>query len=507
MSLVALEIPKIGLVMESARLVRWLKQVGEVVQQGEPLLELETEKSVVEIESIATGRLVEILLQPDQEVRVGDRVAWLENDPTATAPSATRAASATETMAAPDTAGSSRTPAGAPTSTTAAGPVGTAPLDASAHASAWLSTQPTDEHRAPAPNPTNTPTPARDGTQPPATGRLKSSPVARRLAAQHALDLRRITPTGPRGRIQLVDVRRAIESGTVQGLRDPGATHTQGTGAHNTDVQRTAPHGAAAHGTHAGALAAQGSPAHSTVREIAPSPAAAGPQPLSSMRRAVARAMTLSNATVPQFVVERAVDWSTLQRVRTQVLAELPSGTAKPSVNDFLLQAIARALLTHPQLNATFQGDPNSPDAALLPAHGTHIGLVVAVENGLLVPVLHEVERIGLMELASRRSETVQRALSGRLKREELEGATFSLSNLGARGPDRFTALISPPQSAILAVGRQRECVVALQGGIHVRPLSQLTLTVDHRVADGRLAADFLATLVDILEGDTWRVS
>src|SRR5262249_42515370 len=176
-------------------------------------------------------------------------------------------------------------------------------------------------------------------------------------------------------------------------------------------------------------------------------------------------------------------------------------------VNDFLLQAIARTLLAFPQLNATFTGDANSSDAGLLPATGTHIGLVVAVENGLLVPVLHDVDRIGIVELARRRNETVQRASSGKRKREELEGATFSLSNLGARGPDRFTAIISPPQSAILAVGRQRDCVVAINGGIHVRPMSQLTLTADHRVADGRLAADFLASLVETLEGPTWRLN
>jgi pyruvate dehydrogenase E2 component (dihydrolipoamide acetyltransferase) len=225
------------------------------------------------------------------------------------------------------------------------------------------------------------------------------------------------------------------------------------------------------------------------------------------MRRAIARSMTLSNATVPQFQVERAVDWTTLLSVRNKLLAKLPASTPRPSVNDFLLQAIARTLLTLPRLNATFTGDPNSPDAALLPAAGTHIGLVVAVEQGLLVPVLHEVERIGIIELARRRSEIIQRALSGTLKREELEGATFSLSNLGARGPDRFTAIINPPQSAILAVGRQRDCVVVINGGIQVRPLSTLTLTVDHRVTDGQLAADFLASLVEILEGDAWRLS
>jgi pyruvate dehydrogenase E2 component (dihydrolipoamide acetyltransferase) len=225
------------------------------------------------------------------------------------------------------------------------------------------------------------------------------------------------------------------------------------------------------------------------------------------MGRAVARSMTLSNATVPQFFVERSVDWTNLQTARARLLKDLPESAPRPSVNDFILQAIARSLLALPQLNATFTGDANSPDAAIIPARGTHIGLVVAVENGLLVPVLHDIDRIGMAELARRRSETVQRALSGRRKREELEGATISLSNLGAKGPDRFTAIISPPQSAILAVGRQRDSVVAVGGGIHVKPMSQLTLTVDHRVADGRLAADFLASLTDILEGDAWRLT
>jgi pyruvate dehydrogenase E2 component (dihydrolipoamide acetyltransferase) len=223
------------------------------------------------------------------------------------------------------------------------------------------------------------------------------------------------------------------------------------------------------------------------------------------MRRALARAMTLSNATVPQFAVERAVDWTAVQAARAKLSAQLPAGSAKLSVNDFLLQAIARALLSYPALNATFRGEPDSPDAAIVPANGAHIGLVVAVDNGLLVPVLHDIERLGLAELARRRSDAVDRAMKGRLKQTELEGATFSLSNLGARGPDRFNAIINPPQSAILAVGRQRDCVIAVNGGIHVRPMSDLSLTVDHRVADGRLAAEFLAYLTEILESNEWR--
>jgi pyruvate dehydrogenase E2 component (dihydrolipoamide acetyltransferase) len=214
----------------------------------------------------------------------------------------------------------------------------------------------------------------------------------------------------------------------------------------------------------------------------------------------------LSNATVPQFAVERAVDWTTLQTLRAKLVAELPTDAARPSVNDFLLQGIAAALLRFPALNVTFAGDAHSPDAGVVPAQGVHLGLVVAVDQGLLVPVFHGVERLGLTELARRRRDSVQRALQGKLKREDLEGATFSVSNLGKGGPDRFNALINPPQSAILAVGRQRDCVVARNGSIHVRPMSQLTLTVDHRVADGRLASDFLACLVDILEGDVWQL-
>jgi pyruvate dehydrogenase E2 component (dihydrolipoamide acetyltransferase) len=222
------------------------------------------------------------------------------------------------------------------------------------------------------------------------------------------------------------------------------------------------------------------------------------------MRLALARAMSLSNATVPQFTVERAVDWTTVQALRSQFAASRTQGLPRLSLNDFLLQAVARTLIEMPAMNATFSGDVDSSDARIVPANGAHLGLVVAVANGLLVPVIHGVERFRLAEIARRRVDCVQRAINGRLKRDELEGATFSISNLGARGPDRFAAMINPPESAILAVGRQRNCVVATDDGIQVRPLSELTLTIDHRVADGRLAAEFLARLVEILEARDW---
>jgi pyruvate dehydrogenase E2 component (dihydrolipoamide acetyltransferase) len=411
---VALEIPKVGLVMESARLIRWLKNVGDVVEQGEPLLELETEKSVVEIESTESGRLVEVLLQADQEARVGDRIAWIENDTVA-------AIGRADTNAAQLPGASVGGPA-----------TQAAPTSAPAARTSALSPPPMSRANN--------------------TERIVSSPVARRLAAQHAVDLHQIEGTGPRGRIQMTDVHRVIEARTAA---EP------------------------------------------------PAGAISGSSPLSGMRRALARSMTLSNATVPQFTVERAVDWTSVHEIRTAT----PANLQVPSINDFILQALAGALMAFPALNATFSGDANSADASIVPASGAHVGLVVAVEGGLLVPVLHGVEQFGLAELTRRRRTIVERALARTLKQDELEGATISLSNLGARGPDRFNALINPPQSAMLAVGRQGDRVVALNGGVHVRPVSQLTLTVDHRVADGRLAADFLAFLVDILEGDVWRMN
>jgi pyruvate/2-oxoglutarate dehydrogenase complex dihydrolipoamide acyltransferase (E2) component len=372
-TLVAQEIPKVGLVMEEVKVVRWLKNVGDNVVAGEPLLEVETEKSVVEIEAAVTGRLTQILVPVDSQVLVGDQVAWIES-------------ADVQGAAAPAALGRER---------------------------------------------------------------IRSTPVARKLAAERGIDIGGITGTGPGGRVQLEDVQRGVG---------------------------------------------------------APRPDKFAAQPLTPMRRALARAMTLSNATIPQFTVARPVDWTVLQELRGDLCAKLPSGSPNLSLTDFLLQAVARALGEFPALNATFSGDPDSADARIAAASGAHIGLVVAADNGLLVPVIHDVEGLGLAEIARRRQDCVERGLKGRLKREEIEGATFSISNLGADGPDRFTAIINPPQSAILAVGRQRDCVVAREGAVVVRPLSDLTLTVDHRVADGRLASQFLARLVVILESRDWRV-
>jgi pyruvate dehydrogenase E2 component (dihydrolipoamide acetyltransferase) len=398
MALIAVEIPKIGLVMDTVRVTRWLKGVGEAVTLGEPLLEVETEKSLVEIEAAVSGRLEQILVAVGEETKVGEQVAWVDATDVP-APAAHKAELPARKPAAAESVAARR----------------------GAHSG----------------------------------GRILSTPAARRLVAERGLDLRRIAGSGPGGRVQLADV----------------PPH-----ANESSANRPA------------------------------APAKAPPtRAMSPMQRALARAMTLSNATVPQFTVERSMDCSALQAVRRELGAA--AGADSPlSVNDFLLQAVARALSEMPAMNATYASDGDDSEARIVAAAGTHIGLVVAFDAGLLVPVLHNVERLGLQALARQRRDCVERALNGRLRGEELSGATCSISNLGARGPDRFAAMINPPESAILAVGRQRDCVVAQGGGFAVRPLSELTLTVDHRVVNGRLAADFLGRLVEILESRDWRL-
>src|SRR5258708_11352778 len=255
--------------MEEVKVVRWFKNVGDSVAAGEPLLEVETEKSVVEIEAAATGRLTQILVQVDSRAVVGDQVAWIES---------------AEGQGAGTTAGAPRTA----------------------------------DPKTVAPTPPAPAIAARDGE------RIRSTPVARKLAAELGIDLAGITGTGPGGRVQLDDVQRAID---------------------------------------------------------APRAAGAAVQLLSPMRRALARAMALSNATMPQFAVARSVDWTELQARRREFAARLADGALRLSVNDFLLQAVARSLIEFPALNATFSGDPDSADAHIVPARGAHIGLVVAVDN------------------------------------------------------------------------------------------------------------------------------
>ncbi|MDP9319500.1 MAG: 2-oxo acid dehydrogenase subunit E2 [Chloroflexota bacterium] len=207
--------------------------------------------------------------------------------------------------------------------------------------------------------------------------------------------------------------------------------------------------------------------------------------PLSRMRKAIAAAMSRSTSEAPQFSIERDVDMTAANARRKQ---------AGASFTDVVVLAAALSLAAHPRLRSRFDGD------AIVEQAGAHIGLAVAVSDGLLVPVIRDADKKDLATLEQEREHLEEGARAGRLSSDELTGAVFSVSNLGSLGVDRFTALVNPPEAAILAMGRVRDQVVARDGGADVRPVVTLTLSVDHRVADGADAARFLDDVVKQLE-------
>ena len=387
-------LPKIGLVMDNSRVVRWRKAIGDTVSIGEPLLELETEKSIVEVEATQAGILEEIVCPPEAMASVGDLLAYLTVD---------------------------------------GGVVGQEPRPA---ASADTPVVIEQSHTSNVGNAARAQVPSNRTDAASATSRIRSSPAARRLAAERGVDLGHVAGSGPNGRIQM------------------------------TDIVKTA------------------------------TAAATIPTQLSAMRRAVARSMTESARSIPQFSLESTIDLHGIVQHRLQQTA------TRPSVTDYLIAAIGRTLPRFPAANALFVGSPDDPDARIDPVKGAHVSLVVAVPDGLHLVTLHDVEALSLAEVTALRTAAVARARDGRLARDDLRIGNFGLSNLGPSGPERFTAMLSPAQSGILAVGREREALVVRDGSIMIRRVMTVTLTVDHRVIDGRLAAEFLSAMIACAESD-----
>jgi pyruvate dehydrogenase E2 component (dihydrolipoamide acetyltransferase) len=286
---------------------------------------------------------------------------------------------------------------------------------------------------------------------PPAVGeRLRAAPVARRAAEQLGIPLASVTGTGPRGRITLADVKRAAAG------------------------------------------------AKPTANGSAP-PAAGRLEPMSATRRAVARRMTQSQQ-IPQFVLTREIDATWLLSEKERVSR---AGGAKVSVNDLICQSLAETVLRHDGLALSY-ADGTPPQ--LSRREGVDVGLAVATERGLVVPVIRRTDQRTLGEIAQERARLVDAARSGRLGLEEMTGATISLSNLGGFGIDSFTAMLNPGEAAILAVGRTVERVLPRDRGLAVVPTLALSLTIDHRVLDGASGADALVELARLLEGGmAWR--
>jgi pyruvate dehydrogenase E2 component (dihydrolipoamide acetyltransferase) len=396
---VEVSLPRLGQGMEAGTIVRWLKSEGDKVEKGEALYELDTDKVTQEVEAEASGTLLKILGQEGEEIAVGKRIAVIGEEG--------------EAVELDEEASEEGSP----------GPAREEEREQGREASAE---EPKADERE-----------AEEKEVPPSNGRIKASPLARRVARERGIDLAGLTGTGPEGRIVAEDVERAAAT-----------------------------------------------PAHATVGAA---PLEAEVVPLTSIRRTIARRLTEA-WEAPAFQISMSADMTRALALRERLRDE------KVTVTDVLTKLAAIALLRHREVNAHFAGD----EVRIFPT--ANVGLAVATERGLLVPVIRECERKSLIQLAVERGQLVQRAREGKLSADDLEGGTFTISNLGMYGVEQFIAVLNPPQAAILAVGAIEERPVAENGELVVRPMMSLTLTCDHRAVDGAKAAEFLRELKMLLE-------
>ena len=390
---VEVSLPRLGQGMEAGTIVRWLKSEGDTVEKGEALYELDTDKVTQEVEAEASGTLLKILAQEGEEIAVGKRIAVIGEQGEAVEEEE------------PQEEGSP-------------GPAREEEREQGREASA-------DEPKAE----------AKEAA--PVDGRIKASPLARRVARERGIDLAGLTGTGPEGRIVAEDVERAAAT-----------------------------------------------PAHATAGAA---PLEAEVVPLTSIRRTIARRLTKA-WEAPAFQISMSADMTRSLALRERLRDE------KVTVTDVLAKLAAIALLRHRELNSHFADD----ELRIFP--NAHIGLAVATERGLVVPVIRECERKSLVQIAIERGQLVQRAREAKLSAEDLEDGTFTISNLGMYGVEQFIAVLNPPQAAILAVGASEERPVAEDGELVARPMMSMTLTCDHRAVDGAKAAEFLRELKMLLE-------
>ncbi len=426
--------PQLAAGGDEAAIQAWLVDVGDAVALGQSVVEIETEKAVVEYEAEAEGTLAGILVPAGDAVSVGTPIAVIAA-PGESAEQALREAGA-----------------GA-----AAEPAVAVPATASPQA-------PSPAVSAPAPEPPTTTSPAADdaaapmAAPAPAAQRLFASPLVRRLARERGLDLESIAGSGPNGRI----VRRDLDA--------PASIAPQ-PAAQAADAALAPPP--------AGAPAAAAATEYTDV-------------PHTGMRRAIARRLTESTSTVPHFYLAADCRVDELLALRSRI-NEL--GEVKVSVNDFVVKAVAAAMRDVPEANAIWTDDATRRFTAV------DIAIAVAVPSGLLTPVVRGVDRLPLGELSATMRELAGRARDGRLKQHELEGGSFSVSNLGMYGTKEFSAIINPPHSGILAVGAaSSRPVVDDAGQLGVAQVMTVTLSADHRVLDGAVAAQWLAAFVRRIE-------
>jgi pyruvate dehydrogenase E2 component (dihydrolipoamide acetyltransferase) len=432
--------------MEEGRLVEWKKQEGDAVAVGDVLAEVETDKAVMELVARAGGTLLKQVVPAGTTVPVSELVAVIGEAgeaASAGAPAPGKAAgnkapsTVTDSQATQPTPGRDR-------------PVSMPPAPPAAAAEA--------PSRSPTPPAPSAPAPAAAGNGQPAPGaRVKASPLARRMAAERGIDLGAIAGSGPEGRVVARDLEQA--------------------------GGRSAPAAAAARAPSPPAPIAATGPAYTEV-------------PLTQIRKTIAKRLTQSIGPIPTFYLTTEVDMERAAEAREALVESTKSveGAPKVSFNDILIKAVALALRQHPACNAWWQDD------RIRYWNEVHISMAVAIEDGLITPVIRHADRKSLREISAEARDLAGRARERRLAPDEYTGGTFSISNLGMLDIDEFTAVINPPEAGILAVGRIVQKVVAHEGQPAIRRRMRITMSCDHRVIDGATGAEFLKTLTAMLE-------
>ncbi len=458
-------LPQMGLEVSEGTVTAILVAVGDSVSAGDVVLEVETDKAIAEVPATRDGVVVSIEVAVEDVVPVGGTLM--------------RIGDSSDEMLDAEAAADREAVAGAVSS---AGPVtaGNPPPLPVAEASSGVvpPTVPPTEETAQVPLAGSGAGPGVGGFTADGSGRRRAAPIARRAAAELGVSLELITGTGPAGRITLGDVERAA----AEGAGAPSARES-----------------AAATAPGAPATASPGAPAPAVAQASSPGGRL---EPLSATRQAIARRLSESQL-VPQYTLSRDVDVSWLLAEKADLSA---AGPVKVGVVDLLLAALAETLARHPRLAASFvPGDGGEPPAYRHPER-IDLGLAVASERGLLVPVIRGADRLTLPELVLERARLVEVTRAGRLGLGDMGGAAATLSSLGTFGVDSFTAMLNPGESAILAVGRTVEKVVPRERGLAVVPTIAATFTFDHRVVDGAVGAAALAELAELLEGGIeWR--
>jgi len=437
-------LPKLSPTMEEGVLVRWTKKEGDKVSPGDLIAEVETDKANMDFNIEDEGVLLKLLVKEGETVKLGAPVAILGKAGEDVSKLVEQAKQGGDGAAAPKPAPEPATRAEVPANVPAAKQAPAAKLE-----------QPVVAAKAAPPA-----APKGDGA------RVLASPLAKSLAIDLGIDLRLVTGSGPGGRIVERDVRVAAEGHTLDQGPEPTDTQTTHTMA---VVRATRPE-----------IAPAGDADHEDV-------------PASNMRRRIAARLTEAKRDIPHFYLQRVIDAAPLLAFR-QRLNDLLGDRGKVSVNDLVIKAVALALRRLPDCNAAWEGD------VIRKFHRVHIGVAVAIEDGLVTPVIRDADLKGIGSIAAEVRDLADRAKKRGLKGHEITGSTFTVSNLGMFGIERFTAILNPPEAGILAIGAVLDTPVVEKGIVVAGKRMTVSMSCDHRVIDGALGARWLQVFAELIE-------